>query len=124
LDLREGASLAENENQKDSPSSSSLIASDLTSEFKHRRSSSKWNEELSPASSAVTETTQAGNLMNASKLAPVSFADFFVAHSYIIPSKFPFQIIQSSLLSLLLILSTLVLVSSDSFSFASTTYHY
>jgi len=77
LDLREGASLAENENQ-DSPSSSSLIASDLTSEFKHRRSSSKWNEELSPASIAVTETTQAGNLMNASKLAPVSFADFFL----------------------------------------------
>ncbi|KAJ6985619.1 kinesin-like protein KIN-7D [Populus alba x Populus x berolinensis] len=67
--LREGASLAENENQKDSPSSS-LIASDLTSELKHKRSSSKWNEELSPASSAVTETTQAGNLMNASKLAP------------------------------------------------------
>ncbi|KAL9333305.1 hypothetical protein Peur_073444 [Populus x canadensis] len=70
LDLREGASLAENENQKDSPSSSSLIASDLTSEFKHRRSSSKWNEELSTASSAVTETIHAGNLLNASKLAP------------------------------------------------------
>lgn len=78
MDLREGASLAENENQKDSPSSSSLIASDLTSEFKHRRSSSKWNEELSTASSAVTETIHAGNLMNASKLAPVSFADFFL----------------------------------------------
>ncbi|KAJ6671427.1 CENTROMERE PROTEIN E [Salix viminalis] len=69
--LREGASHAENENQKDSPSSSSsLIASDLTCEFKHRRSSSKWNEELSTASSTVTETTQAGNRMSASKLAP------------------------------------------------------
>ncbi|KAF9676069.1 hypothetical protein SADUNF_Sadunf09G0100100 [Salix dunnii] len=69
--LREGASLAENDNQKDSPSSSSsLIASDLTCEFKHRRSSSKWNEELSTASSTVTETNQAGSRMSASKLAP------------------------------------------------------
>ncbi|CAK7329631.1 unnamed protein product [Dovyalis caffra] len=67
--LREGASLAENENQ-DSPSSVSLIASDQTYEFKHRRSSSKWNEELSPASSTFTESTQAGELMSASKLAP------------------------------------------------------
>ncbi|XP_061977657.1 kinesin-like protein KIN-7D, mitochondrial isoform X2 [Populus nigra] len=68
--LREGALLAENENQKDSPSSASLIASDLTYEFKHRRSSSMWNEELSPASSTVTESTQSYELMGTSKLAP------------------------------------------------------
>ncbi|XP_011037184.1 PREDICTED: kinesin-related protein 4-like isoform X3 [Populus euphratica] len=68
--LREGALLAENENQKDSPSSSSLIASDLTYEFKHRRSSSMWNEELSPASSTVTESTQSYEVMGTSKLAP------------------------------------------------------
>uniref|UniRef100_A0A6M2EYD1 Kinesin motor domain-containing protein n=1 Tax=Populus davidiana TaxID=266767 RepID=A0A6M2EYD1_9ROSI len=68
--LREGALLAENENQKDSPSSASLIASDLTYEFKHRRSSSMWNEELSPASSSVTESTQSYELMGTSKLAP------------------------------------------------------
>jgi hypothetical protein len=71
--LREGALLAENENQKDSPSSASLIASDLTYEFKHRRSSSMWNEELSPASSTVTESTQSYELMGTSKLAPVSY---------------------------------------------------
>nr|XP_034902361.1 kinesin-like protein KIN-7D, mitochondrial isoform X4 [Populus alba] len=68
--LREGALLAENENQKDSPSSASLIASDLTYEFKHRRSSSMWNEKLSPASSTVTESAQSYELMGTSKLAP------------------------------------------------------
>ncbi|KAJ6365201.1 hypothetical protein OIU76_030051 [Salix suchowensis] len=68
--LREGALLAENETQKDSPSSASLIASDLTYEFKHRRSSSMWNEEFSPASSTVTESTHSYELKGTSKLAP------------------------------------------------------
>ncbi|KAJ6766023.1 KINESIN-LIKE PROTEIN KIN-7D MITOCHONDRIAL [Salix purpurea] len=68
--LREGALLAENETQKDSPSSASLIASDLTYEFKHRRSSSMWNEEFSPASSTVTESTNSYELKGTSKLAP------------------------------------------------------
>uniref|UniRef100_A0A6N2MHG7 Kinesin motor domain-containing protein n=1 Tax=Salix viminalis TaxID=40686 RepID=A0A6N2MHG7_SALVM len=68
--LQEGALLAENETQKDSPSSASLIASDLTYEFKHRRSSSMWNEEFSPASSTVTESTHSYELKGTSKLAP------------------------------------------------------
>ncbi|KAJ6402867.1 hypothetical protein OIU84_014884 [Salix udensis] len=68
--LREGALLAENETQKDSPSSASLIASDLTYEFKHRRSSSMWNEEFSPASSTVIESTHSYELKGTSKLAP------------------------------------------------------
>ncbi|KAJ6707930.1 CENTROMERE PROTEIN E [Salix viminalis] len=68
--LREGALLVENETQKDSPSSASLIASDLTYEFKHRRSSSMWNEEFSPASSTVTESTHSYELKGTSKLAP------------------------------------------------------
>ncbi|EEF49475.1 kinesin heavy chain, putative [Ricinus communis] len=46
--LREGALLLESENPKDSMSSASGILSDASHEFKHRRSSSKWNEELSP----------------------------------------------------------------------------
>ena len=67
LDItREGPLPAENENQKDSPSSALAIPSDLTCDFKHRRSSSKWNEELSPASSTVTESTQAGELISGS----------------------------------------------------------
>ncbi|KAJ4716594.1 Kinesin-like protein [Melia azedarach] len=62
--LREGSLLLDGENQKDSTSS----ASDLPYDFKHRRSSSKWNEELSPTSSTVTESTQAGELISSSKL--------------------------------------------------------
>ncbi|CBI38014.3 unnamed protein product, partial [Vitis vinifera] len=64
--IREGPLPAENENQKDSPSSALAIPSDLTCDFRHRRSSSKWNEELSPASSTVTESTQAGELISGS----------------------------------------------------------
>lgn len=65
--LREGSLLLDGENQKDSTSSASGIASDLPFDFKHRRSSSKWNEELSPTSSTVTESTQAGELISGSK---------------------------------------------------------
>lgn len=65
--LREGSLLLDGENQKESTSSASGIASDLPFDFKHRRSSSKWNEELSPTSSTVTESTQAGELISGSK---------------------------------------------------------
>lgn len=71
--LREGALLVELENQKESPSSASVVPSDLSYEVKHRRSSSKWNEELSPTSSTVTESTQAGELISAAKLPVVIF---------------------------------------------------
>ncbi|KAG5247823.1 kinesin motor family protein [Salix suchowensis] len=47
----------------DSPSSASLIASDLTYEFKHRRSSSMWNEEFSPASSTGRMTQDQMDLL-------------------------------------------------------------
>ncbi|KAJ0076999.1 hypothetical protein Patl1_36529 [Pistacia atlantica] len=40
----------------------------MSHDFKHRRSSSKRNEEFSPASSTVTESTQAGELISGSKL--------------------------------------------------------
>ncbi|KAF2301914.1 hypothetical protein GH714_030372 [Hevea brasiliensis] len=66
--LREDALHLENENQKDSLSSASVVPSDASHEFKHRRSSSKWNEELSPVSSTITESTQAGEIISASKL--------------------------------------------------------
>ncbi|KAF3435772.1 hypothetical protein FNV43_RR22864 [Rhamnella rubrinervis] len=59
----DGSLLVENENQ-DSP----YLASDPSNEFKHRRSSSRWNEELSPASSTITDSTQAGELISGSKL--------------------------------------------------------
>lgn len=56
--LREGSSV-ESDNQKGFPS-------DPSYEFKHRRSSSKWSEELSPTGSTVTESLQAGELINGS----------------------------------------------------------
>ncbi|PON99874.1 Kinesin-like protein [Trema orientale] len=62
--IREGSLLGEGESQRDSQ----ILASDSSYEFKHRRSSSRWNEELSPASSTITESTQAGELISGSKL--------------------------------------------------------
>ncbi|KAJ4837396.1 Kinesin-like protein KIN-7D, mitochondrial [Turnera subulata] len=62
--LREGALMGDVENHRDASSSASV---DPSYEFKHRRSSSKWNEEFSPTSSIVTESTQAGELMSTSK---------------------------------------------------------
>ncbi|KAL6218474.1 hypothetical protein ACLB2K_011685 [Fragaria x ananassa] len=56
--VRDGSLLIESENQ-DSPSSVSGVPSDLSNGFRHKRSSSRWNEELSPAGSAITELTQA-----------------------------------------------------------------
>lgn len=58
----------ESESQKDS----SAMSSDLSHEIRHRRSSSKWNEELSPAGSIVTESTQAGELISGTKLPAVN----------------------------------------------------
>ncbi|KAF8406494.1 hypothetical protein HHK36_008583 [Tetracentron sinense] len=63
--LREGSPLlAETENHKDSPSSALSVPSDPTYDLQHRRSSSKWNDELSPTNSSVTESTQAGELFS------------------------------------------------------------
>lgn len=56
--VRDGSLLDEDENHKDSPSSTLIVPSDQSSEFRHRRSSSKWDDELSPAGSTVTESTQ------------------------------------------------------------------
>ncbi|XP_011092838.1 kinesin-like protein KIN-7D, mitochondrial [Sesamum indicum] len=53
------------ENQKDSPSSALTITSDAY-DFKHRRSGSKWNDDISQAGSAITETTQVGELIGVS----------------------------------------------------------
>ncbi|XP_062176718.1 kinesin-like protein KIN-7D, mitochondrial isoform X2 [Alnus glutinosa] len=66
--LREGSVLQEGENQKDSVSSVSAVSVDAPYDFKHRRSSSKWNEELSPSGSTITESNQAGELISCSKL--------------------------------------------------------
>ncbi|KAL3012606.1 hypothetical protein AAZX31_06G008600 [Glycine max] len=54
----------ENESQKDS----SAVSSDQFHDGRHKRSSSRWNEEFSPASSTVTESTQAGELISRTKL--------------------------------------------------------
>lgn len=64
---REGSLLGEGESQRDSQ----VLALDSSFDFKHRRSSSRWNEELSPASSTITESTQAGELISGSKLSAV-----------------------------------------------------
>ncbi|XP_027353849.1 kinesin-like protein KIN-7D, mitochondrial [Abrus precatorius] len=61
--LRDGG-LIENESEKDA----SAASSDLFPDVRHKRSSSRWNEELSPASSTVTESTQAGELISRTKL--------------------------------------------------------
>ncbi|KAK3006762.1 hypothetical protein RJ639_016203 [Escallonia herrerae] len=64
--LRDGSLLMDSENQKDSPSSVLGDPSDPSCEFKHRRSSSRWNDDLSPAGSTITESTQAGELISGS----------------------------------------------------------
>ncbi|XP_042509490.1 kinesin-like protein KIN-7D, mitochondrial [Macadamia integrifolia] len=63
--VREGSPLlVEGENQRDSPSSIISVPSDISNELRHKRSSSKWNEELSPINSSITESTQAGELIS------------------------------------------------------------
>ncbi|XP_024030092.1 kinesin-like protein KIN-7D, mitochondrial [Morus notabilis] len=65
--LREGSLFGEGDGQRDSQ----ILASDSSNDLKHRRSSSRWNEELSPTSSTITESTQAGELISGSKLPAV-----------------------------------------------------
>ncbi|XVE67034.1 hypothetical protein DITRI_Ditri08aG0127800 [Diplodiscus trichospermus] len=63
LDIQEdGTLLIDSENQKDSPSLVSAPASDPSYEFKHRRSSSRRNDEFSPTGSTVTDSTQKGGM--------------------------------------------------------------
>ncbi|KAI3446164.1 hypothetical protein Pfo_002829 [Paulownia fortunei] len=63
--LRDGSLKLDGENLKDSSSSALTIPSDAY-HFKHRRSSSKWNDDISQAGSTITETTQAGELISGS----------------------------------------------------------
>ncbi|VVA30437.1 PREDICTED: kinesin [Prunus dulcis] len=65
--VRDGPLLLESENQKESPCSASSVPSDLANDFRHKRSSSRWNDDLSPASSTITESTQAGDLISGSR---------------------------------------------------------
>lgn len=62
--LHDGSIKLTGENEKDSPSSALTIASAY--DFKHRRSSSKWNDDISQAGSTITETTQVGELFGGS----------------------------------------------------------
>ncbi|KAG8473685.1 hypothetical protein CXB51_035987 [Gossypium anomalum] len=69
LDVRDdGTILIDSENKKGSLSSLEALASDPSYEFKHRRSSSRRNNELSPTSSSITEATQSGDLISGTKL--------------------------------------------------------
>ncbi|GFY94971.1 kinesin motor family protein [Actinidia rufa] len=61
---RDGSLLVKGENPKDSLSSPLAVPSDHSDEFKYRGSSNKWNDELSPAGSTVTESTQGGMTMS------------------------------------------------------------
>ncbi|MED6181339.1 Kinesin-like protein KIN-7D, mitochondrial [Stylosanthes scabra] len=62
--IGDGSLLIENENKRDG----STMSSDLPHDVRHRRSSSRWNDELSPTSSIITETTQAGELISRARL--------------------------------------------------------
>ncbi|KAK4491422.1 hypothetical protein RD792_002169 [Penstemon davidsonii] len=66
--LRDGSRKLDGENQKDSSSSPLTIPSDAC-DLKHRRSSSKWTDDISQAGSTLTETTQAGELISGSSCA-------------------------------------------------------
>ncbi|KAI3441272.1 uncharacterized protein J3R85_002542 [Psidium guajava] len=66
--LRECALLSDGENQKELQCSSSVTMSDPSYDPTHKRSGTKWSDEFSPAGSAVTEITQAGELISANKL--------------------------------------------------------
>ncbi|GAB4860397.1 hypothetical protein Ancab_035555 [Ancistrocladus abbreviatus] len=63
--FRDGSLHVETENHKDSPSST---VADASGDSRHKRSSNKWKDDLSPASSTVTESNQAGKLISGSKL--------------------------------------------------------
>ncbi|TQD99413.1 hypothetical protein C1H46_014983 [Malus baccata] len=66
--VRDGPLLLEGENQRESPSSASAGPSDMAYDFRHKRSSSRRNEELSPAGSTITDSTQAGELISGSRV--------------------------------------------------------
>ncbi|PNX88204.1 kinesin-like protein, partial [Trifolium pratense] len=66
LDAFRDGMLVENESKKDA----SVVSSHLFHDGRHKRSSSRWNDEFSPTSSSVTESTQAGELISKTKLAP------------------------------------------------------
>ncbi|KAM1763685.1 hypothetical protein ACFX14_003012 [Malus domestica] len=66
--VRDGPLHLEGENQKESPSSASAGPSDMAYDFRHKRSSSRRNEELSPAGSTITDSTQAGELISGSRV--------------------------------------------------------
>ncbi|XP_016484522.1 kinesin-like protein KIN-7D, mitochondrial [Nicotiana tabacum] len=57
-DKLDGSVLIDGENQRDPPSE--------TSDFKHKKSSSKRNDDISQAGSTITESTQAGELVSGS----------------------------------------------------------
>ncbi|KAK4424110.1 Kinesin-like protein KIN-7D, mitochondrial [Sesamum alatum] len=62
---RDGSLKHAGENQKDSSSSALTITTDAY-DFKHRRSSSKWTDDISQAGSTITEATQVGELISGS----------------------------------------------------------
>ncbi|KAL7125417.1 hypothetical protein ABFS83_14G115800 [Erythranthe nasuta] len=63
--LHDGSIKIDGGNEKDSPSSALTITSSIY-DFKHQRSSSKWNDDISQVGSTMTETTQAGELFSGS----------------------------------------------------------
>ncbi|CAK8576602.1 unnamed protein product [Lathyrus sativus] len=62
--LQDGSLLFEGESQNDV----STVVSDLSHDVRHRRTSSRRNEELSPSSSIITESTQTGELISRTRL--------------------------------------------------------
>ncbi|GAU22078.1 hypothetical protein TSUD_309820 [Trifolium subterraneum] len=71
LDAFRDGMLVENESKKDA----SAVSSHLFHDGRHKRSSSRWNDEFSPTSSSVTESTQAGELISKTKLGGVTMSD-------------------------------------------------
>ncbi|GAB4829539.1 hypothetical protein Ancab_019210 [Ancistrocladus abbreviatus] len=61
----DGSVHVETKNHKDSPSST---IADASGDSRHKRSSSKWKDDLSPTSSTVTKSNQAAELISGSKL--------------------------------------------------------
>ncbi|XP_022853439.1 kinesin-like protein KIN-7D, mitochondrial isoform X3 [Olea europaea var. sylvestris] len=62
---QESSLLIDGENHQESPSSALSMSSDANASI-HRRTSSKWNDNLSQAGSTITETTQVGELISGS----------------------------------------------------------
>ncbi|KAL5073606.1 hypothetical protein RYX36_012590 [Vicia faba] len=64
LDAFRDGMLIESDSKKDT----SAVSSHLFHDGRHKRSSSRWNDEFSPTSSVITESTQAGELISKTKL--------------------------------------------------------